>query len=326
MKLDGKVTAEKVKKICKARIESLENVRPPRLAIIQAGDNPASNTYVKHKKNDCAEVGIETVVYRYNEDWTDYYQVSRVQQLIQNLNADKNVDGIMCQLPLEGLNDDYYQRHILDTIAPEKDVDGLRSDVYATINTTWYRGGAIPCTPHGVIMLLNDYGIDVKGMDTLVIGRSDLVTKPLAQLLIGMDAAVTVVHSKCSEELIRKKMRSSKLIISGVGKPGKWDVIQDTDLSKHPILVDIGTSKDLRSGKLVGDFAGFEFLDHFNDMDMVDYTPVPGGVGPMTRAALLMHVVDAWDHHLRKEGKTLCETTQLINRELRTEYERLRIR
>lgn len=326
MKLDGKIVASRVKDICKARIASCteRGLRPPKLAIIQAGDNPASNNYIKFKQRDCDEVGIEHQLFRYGDDWTDQYQVTRMKELIERLNADDTVDGIIVQLPLEGLNDKYYETGIVSTICATKDVDGLRPDVFAKINIPYYNSdGYYPCTPHGVLMLLNYYDYDLTGMPTVVIGRSNLVTKPLAQMLLNRDAEVTVVHSKCHPDQIWQEMKNARLVISGVGIPHKWDAATEVNLNENPILIDIGTSRHPETGKLVGDFCGYEFLDHFGDLDLIDYTPVPGGVGPMTRAALISHVVDAWDQHLREEGKTLCPTLSLIPSALEQEYRKL---
>lgn len=326
MLLDGKKVASEIREICRLRVASCteRGLRPPKLAIIQAGDSPASNNYIKFKRRDCDEIGIEHQLFHYSDDWTDHYQVTRVQELIKQLNADETVDGIIVQLPLEGLDSKYYETGILSTIHATKDVDGLRPDVFAKINVPYYSpDGYYPCTPHGVLMLLDYYDYDLTAMATCIIGRSTLVTKPLAQMLINRNAEVTVVHSKCTDDQIWCEMKNAKLIISGVGIPNKWDVCSEVNISEQPILIDIGTSKDPKTGKLVGDFCGYDFLDHYNDLDLVDYTPVPGGVGPMTRAALMLHTVDAWERHLIQKGDLLCQTKNLLPRKSRLLLEKL---
>lgn len=327
MKLDGTFVAKQVKDFCKARIKlgTDMGLRPPTLAIIQAGSNPASETYVKWKQRDCEEIGAASTLHRFSADWTNRFQVTRVLDLIAELNATAEVDGIMVQLPLEGLNDEYYQTRILSEIAVDKDVDGLRPDVFARLNVPYYNAeGFVPCTPHGILMLLDYYGYDLERMATLVVGRSALVGRPMAQMLLNRDAEVTVCHSKCHPDQIWQEMRQAKLIISAVGIPEKWDIIDYCDLNEHPILIDVGTSVHPKTGKLVGDFTGYDFLDHFNDMDKLDYTPVPGGVGPMTRAALMEHLVDAWELHLHKEGKLQCQTADLVPATLKTASEKWR--
>lgn len=327
MKLDGTYVAGEIKKVCKERIKLCTDrgLRPPTLAIIQAGSIPASNTYVKWKQRDCEDIGATSTVYRFSNDWTDRYQVTRVIDLIHQLNATDEVDGIMVQLPMEGLDDEYYQTKILSEIAPDKDVDGLRPDVFAKLNVPYYNPeGFVPCTPHGILMLLDYYGYDLEQMATLVVGRSALVGRPMAQMLLNRNAEVTVCHSKCHSDQIWQEMRQAKLIISAVGKPHIWDIIDYVDLNEQPILIDVGTSVDPATGKLVGDFSGYDMLDHFNQMDMVDYTPVPGGVGPMTRAALMEHLVDAWERHLHKKGDLLCQTQDLLPEFLKSKSEKWR--
>lgn len=328
MKLDGKKVAGVIKDICAARIKSCtdQGMRAPRLAIIQAGHNPASDTYVKWKRKDCDEIGIDHVLYSFGEDWTDHYQVTRLKNLIAELNADQSVDGILVQLPLEGLNNKMYETNILSSIVATKDVDGLRPDVFAKINVPYYNAdGYYPCTPHGVILLLDYYGYDLDGMATLVIGRSTLVGRPLAQMLLNRNAELTICHTHCTGDQIWQEMKQAKLIISAIGQPHKWDVASEVDLNEHPILIDVGTSTDPHTGKLVGDFGGYDFLDHWNQLDDVDYTPVPGGVGPMTRAALMLHTTDAWERHLREKGELLCQTKDLLPPELKKEYEKFKL-
>ena len=136
---------------------------------------------------------------------------------------------------------------------------------------------------------------------------------------------LTVCHTHCTGDQIWQEMKQAKLIISAIGQPHKWDVASEVDLNEHPILIDVGTSTDPYTGKLVGDFGGYDFLDHWSQLDDVDYTPVPGGVGPMTRAALMLHTTDAWERHLREKGELLCQTKDLLPSKLKTEYEKFKL-
>lgn len=325
MVLDGKLVAGIVKKVCAARIKSGtdQGARPPRLVILQGKGNAASDTYVKNKKKDCEELGIDYIHQLY--DQKNGYIVDDIRDDIHAYNDDKGVDGIMLQLPVPTL-DKYYESQLLKEIAPVKDVDGLRPDSICRITSPYNSDMFYPCTPHGIMMLLNYYGYDLDGMPTLVIGRSNLVGKPLALMLLNHNAELTVCHSHCTDDQIWQEMQQAKLIISAIGKPGRWDVASEVNLSEHPILIDVGTTLDPVSGKLVGDFGGYGFLKDRNALDQVDYTPVPGGVGPMTRAALMLHVTDAWEKNLLKEGKILWPLEESLPKPLKTEYERLRER
>lgn len=328
MKLDGKKVADSLKGVCRERIKmyTKHGLRNPRLVIIQAGDNPASNTYVKWKRKDCDEIGVEHILYKFGDDWTDGYQVTKVKQLIQELNADDHVDGILVQLPLMGLNNKMYETSILSTIAASKDVDGLRPDVFAKINVPYYNAdGFYPCTPHGVILLLDYYGYDLNGMNTLVIGRSALVGRPLAQMLINRNAKVSVCHTHCSYDQVFEEMQRAKLVISAAGQPHKWNIASMANISDQPILIDVGTSVDPKTGKLVGDFYGYDLLESFADVEYVDYTPVPGGVGPMTRAALMLHVTDAYERHMMQKGEVICSTKDALPPHFKKEYERFKL-
>lgn len=321
MKLNGTKVASIIKDICKARIDVLKKFyKIPKLAIIQVGENSASNIYVKNKIKDCIEVGIESNLYVFEDVRGDIHQMARIRHLVQELNCDKSVDGIMCQLPMEGV-DPRYQRRILDLIADEKDVDGLCSDIFTAINVPFSGDRFIPCTPHGILMLLNAYSFNtlLKGIKTTIVGRSNLVTKPLAQLLINEGAMVTVAHSECDRRDIISAMRGSQLIISGVGKPHIWNIPECVNVANQPILIDIGTSKG-DNDKLVGDFCGIELMDH---SELIHYTPVPGGVGPMTRAVLLLHVVDACERRLTNKEDSTCHTLEIIEPNLKSAYKRL---
>lgn len=326
MKLDGNFVAQKVKAHCTARIKSCTDrgIRPPSLAIIQVGSESSSDIYVKWKKRDCEEIGASAVHYHFQREPGDYL-VDRIRRLIDELNATDTVDGIMLQLPLSGIEDDsphgkgYYTTQLCQRLAPDKDVDGLRPDVFGKLANPWYNPNAhLPCTPSGILMLLDWYGYELEQCPITIIGRSNLVGRPLHQMLVNRNAECTMVHSKCHPDQIWQEMKASKIIISAIGKPGAWSD-DDIDLNEHPVLIDVGTT--YVDGKLKGDFC-LDYLDHFNMLDKIDYTPVPGGVGPMTRAALMYHLTEAWEYHLHEKGVLLCQTKDLLGTPLKQEYAR----
>lgn len=326
MKLDGNFVAQKVKNHCAARIKGCTDrgIRPPNLAIIQVGDNPASNTYVKWKRRDAEEIGANTTHFHFHRQAGDYI-VDKLRRLITELNADAGVDGIMVQLPLVGLDpgssfpDSYYTTQILQEILPDKDVDGLRPDMFGHLANKWYSPQQhLPCTPTGIIMLLDWYGYELEQCPVTIVGRSNLVGRPLHQMMVNRNAECTMVHSKCHPDQIWQEMRAAKIVVSAIGSPHKWSD-DDIDLNEHPVLIDVGTS--YKDGKLCGDFC-LDYLDHFNMLDKVDYTPVPGGVGPMTRAALMYNLTQAWEYHLHEKGTILCQTKDLLGKTLKEEYAR----
>lgn len=301
MVLDGKALADQIKVDLKARVERqmTHGARDPKLAIIQVGDNPASNTYVKLKCRDCNEIGITPTLFKFSADTG--YLVSKLRDLIEELNRTITVDGIIVQLPLEGLGNDYYQQRVLEKIDIDKDVDGLRPDVFAKLNVPYYNPyQSVPCTPHGILMLLDHYKIPLEDAGVVIVGRSQLVGRPLAQMMTNRNANVCLLHSKTHPDVIWTEMRQSKIIVSAVGQPHIWDPVDMLDINEQQVVIDVGTS--MLNGHLVGDFC-WDYLDHFGGIEKFDFTPVPGGVGPMTRAALMTHVVEAYEHHLKERGE-----------------------
>lgn len=301
MILDGKAVAAEMRLDLKERVANQvsKGARRPNLSIIQVGNNPASNTYIKHKQNDCAEIGIDCTLFRIPEGTT--YIVNRVADLIHELNSIETVDGIIVQLPIEGLNDEYYQTRLLSSIAPDKDVDGLRPDVFAALTNQFYTATPFyPCTPHGIIMLLDHYKIPLEDAGVTIVGRSKLVGLPLSLMMTNRDANVTLLHSKTSEDVIWQEMRQSYIVVSAVGKPHIWEASDFLNVNERQVVIDVGTT--VVAGKLRGDFC-WDYLDHFGGMENFDYTPVPGGVGPMTRVALMDHTVTAYEYHLAEKGQ-----------------------
>lgn len=268
MILDGKKTSELIVKKVAKEVTSLPE--PLTLAIILVGNNPASQVYVKNKIKACNEAGIGVKDYRLDENATQ----REVMQIIHDCNKDVTVHGILVQLPLPSHLD---QDLIINAIDPKKDVDGL-----TLINQGRLFNGMeaiIPATPKGVITLLQKYFIDISGKNALVIGRSNLVGKPLALLLLQKNATVTIAHSRTSN--LKEIAKRADILVAAVGKP----LFVTADMvKKEAIVVDVGINKV--EGKIVGD------VDFQEVKEVASYiTPVPKGVGPMTIASLLENIV-----------------------------------
>jgi len=266
--IDGKIVSKLVKDNIKSIIESKKI--SPSLAVILVGNDPASLTYVRNKTKECLEVGISPKDYHLPEDTSE----EKLLELIGNLNKDDDIDGILVQLPLpKHIN----TNKILNAISPYKDVDGFHPENVGKlmIGTPFVE----PCTPKGVIRLLEHYGISVEGKRAVVLGRSNIVGKPMAIMLLHRNATVTICHSKTKD--LSEITKQADILVSAIGIPNfvKADMIK-----KDAVVIDVGINKVEENGKskLVGD-VGFE-----NVKEVASYiTPVPGGVGPMTRAMLL---------------------------------------
>ncbi len=268
--LDGKEVAKKVRASLSPRISkfSQSHGRPPHLSVIIVGDDKASEVYVRNKKKACEKVGMTSTIHELPASTTqqDLYQT------IIELNSDSGVDGILVQLPLPGhLNADEVLKHL----APEKDADGL---TYASLGY-FFAGKPLvsPCTPQGVMTILKEYNIDVTGMNVVVVGRSRIVGKPMAQMLMEANATVTVCHSKTKN--MSEYTRQADLVVVAAGKAG---LLGKDDFKKDAIVIDVGMHGSGLGGKLCGDVR-FEELEGW----VKAATPVPGGVGPMTIATLL---------------------------------------
>ena len=279
MILDGKVVAASIKEQLKEEIDAAvaNGGRRPKLVIISVGDDPASKVYVRNKMRAAEEVGIEVEHLPYEDDVGTFY----VREVIQYRNLDSKVDGIMVQLPLpEG----YDEREIIDTIFPWKDVDGL-----TTTNIGRLRSGQDclkPCTAAGIIDLLTCYGINLNGTDVAIVGRSNIVGKPLADMMMACGATVTQCHSRTNQ--LSAHTFISDVVVSAVGKP---KLLNHEDIRHGTIVIDVGINRD-ENGKLCGDV-------DYEDVKDIAYaiTPVPGGVGPMTVAELMKNVVIAWKNN-----------------------------
>lgn len=270
-------------KQCRAELAERVKVMPraPKLAVILVGDNPASAIYVRNKEKAAAEVGVESLVYR-----LDSATQEELTALIEQLNADETVDGILVQMPLPApLN----EREILQTINPAKDVDGFHPLNLGKLLIG--EPAPVACTPKGCMRLIRLAKQDLTGLYAVVIGRSVIVGKPMAQLLLNANCTVTTAHSKTRD--LPALCRSADIVVAAIGKPKtvKADWIKD-----GAIVIDVGINR-LEDGKLCGDV---DFDACFDKCAAI--TPVPKGVGPMTIAMLLENTVEAAELSERTDG------------------------
>lgn len=270
--LDGKAVSLKVKESVKVRADELKKFGvEPTLAVVLVGEDKASQTYVRAKEKACNEYGIKSVAHRLSENTTQ----NELLALINVLNLDDSIHGILVQLPLPKHID---TNVVLAAIDPRKDVDGFHAVNVGKLVSGL--DGFVPCTPLGVMEILKEYGIDVAGLNAVVIGRSNIVGKPMANLLLNASATVTVTHSKTKN--LKEICKNADLIVTAIGKPFflKADMVKD-----GAVVVDVGINR-LDDGRLVGD------VDFEEVAPKCSYiTPVPGGVGPMTIAMLLNNTI-----------------------------------
>ena len=270
--LDGKAVSLKVKESVKVRADELKKFGvEPTLAVVLVGEDKASQTYVRAKEKACNEYGIKSVAHRLSENTAQ----NELLALINVLNLDDSIHGILVQLPLPKHID---TDAILAMINPAKDVDGFHAVNVGKLVSGL--DGFVPCTPLGVMEILKEYGIEVAGLNAVVIGRSNIVGKPMANLLLNASATVTVTHSKTKN--LKEICKNADLIVAAIGKPFflKADMVKD-----GAVVVDVGINR-LDDGRLVGD------VDFENVAPKCSYiTPVPGGVGPMTIAMLLNNTI-----------------------------------
>ena len=270
--LDGKAVSLKVKESVKVRADELKKFGvEPTLAVVLVGEDKASQTYVRAKEKACNEYGIKSVTHRLSENTTQ----NELLALINVLNLDDSIHGILVQLPLPKHID---TNVVLAAIDPRKDVDGFHAVNVGKLVSGL--DGFVPCTPLGVMEILKEYGIDVAGLNAVVIGRSNIVGKPMANLLLNASATVTITHSKTKN--LNEICKNADLIVAAIGKPFflKADMVKD-----GAVVVDVGINR-LDDGRLVGD------VDFDEVAPKCSYiTPVPGGVGPMTIAMLLNNTI-----------------------------------
>ncbi len=272
--IDGKAVAKKIRENLKDRVQDLKNKGiKPKLAVIMVGNDKASSIYVKNKSKACNELGIE---------FEEFFKDDSISQkelidLIKELNDRKDVHGILLQSPIPNNLD---IREAFNTIDYRKDVDGFNPINVGKLSIG--EDSFISCTPYGVIKLLEEYNIEVQGKNAVVIGRSNIVGKPLVQCLLNKDATVTICHSKT--ENIKEITKNADILIAALGKP---KFITADMVKEGAVVIDVGINR-CEDGKLVGD------VDFNNVSEKASYiTPVPGGVGPMTIAMLMNNVVKA---------------------------------
>jgi methylenetetrahydrofolate dehydrogenase (NADP+) / methenyltetrahydrofolate cyclohydrolase len=280
--LDGKALAAKMQAELTAEVKALQSGRPPGLAVIMVGDNPASAAYVGQKEKACARVGIAS----FGKHFPTHTTQAELAKVIDSLNQDDQVDGILVQLPLPDHLDSVA---LLNQIDPDKDVDGLHPMNLGRL----VRGenGLRSCTPAGVMRLLEEYDISPKGKQAVVLGRSILVGKPLALMLLEQDATVTIAHSRTPD--LGAIARTADILVAAVGRVG---LVTPEMVKPGAVVIDVGINRltDETTGKsrLVGDVQ-FEALQ-----DIASWiTPVPGGVGAMTVTMLLHNTV--WSYRRR---------------------------
>jgi methylenetetrahydrofolate dehydrogenase (NADP+)/methenyltetrahydrofolate cyclohydrolase len=275
--IDGKAIAAKLRQELKQRVDRriAAGKRAPGLAVVLVGENPASQVYVGSKRRGCEECGILSFAH----DLPGNTAQEELLALIDKLNDDPTVDGILVQLPLPEHID---EEAVIERIHPDKDVDGFHP--YNIGRLTIQMPVLRPCTPRGVMTMLESTGVDLTGLDAVIVGASNIVGRPMALELLLARCTVTVCHSKTRD--LEAKIRAADLVVVGVGRP---EMVKGDWIKPGAIVIDVGINR-LDSGKLVGDV---EFTGASEQAGWI--TPVPGGVGPMTVATLLQNTVDSAD-------------------------------
>lgn len=282
--ISGKIVSEKVRAEIRDQVKDfvLSNNRAPGLAVVLVGDNPASQVYVRNKHKACLEVGMDS----YEINLPHETEEDRLISVINELNADPKVDGILVQLPLPGhINED----RIIKSILPDKDVDA-----FSPVNVGGIMLGSynfLPCTPAGIMELLRHYNIEIEGKECVVIGRSNIVGKPMALLLLEKNGTVTVCHSRTQN--LSEITRNADILVAAVGRAG----FVTCDMVKPgAVVIDVGINRNAE-GKLCGD------VDFVSVSEIASFiTPVPGGVGPMTITMLLKNTLTAAKMHTGKNN------------------------
>lgn len=272
--IDGKKISAQIKDELKNEVRELQsNKKTVTLAVIQVGSDPASSVYVGNKKKACEYIGIKSLAYELKEDTKE----EELLDLIKELNQKEDVNGILVQLPLpKHIN----EKLVIETIAKEKDVDGFHP--LNVGNLVIGDKGYLSCTPAGIIELLKRYNIDIKGKECVIVGRSNIVGKPMALLLLREDATITVAHSKTKD--LKEVTKRADILIAAIGKPKFFG---KDHIKKGAIVIDVGIHR-CEDNKLCGDV---DYDDVFDKVSAI--TPVPGGVGPMTIAMLMNNCVES---------------------------------
>ncbi len=277
MIIDGKLLSAKLKAQMAEQVVALKEQygRVPSLAVILVGENPASQSYVRGKIKACAECGFESILTTMPESVSEQELLAEIAKL----NADERVDGVLVQLPLpRHINEE----KVIDAIALEKDVDGFHPDNVANL---WLGKPCIkPCTPKGVMRMIEECGFDVAGCNAVVVGRSNIVGKPMAKLLLDANATVTIAHSRTKN--LAEVTSKADILIAAVGRTR---MITAEMVKEGAIVIDVGVNRDAETGKLCGD------VDFEGVRDKAAHiTPVPGGVGPMTITMLMQNTIECF--------------------------------
>lgn len=275
--MDGKAVAAEIKQELKEKVTSFVDAFGfrPGLAVILVGDDPASQVYVRNKQKACEEIGFKSFIFRHPAEETE----ANLLMAIEGLNNSTEIHGILVQLPLPKHID---EAKIINAISPNKDVDCFHPVNVGRVMTGDY--AFLPCTPAGVIELLDYYNIDITGKECVVVGRSNIVGKPMSMLLLNRNGTVTTAHSKTTN--LAEVCRRADILVSAVGKP---KFITEGMVKEGAVVIDVGINRV--DGKLCGD------VDFENVAPKTSYiTPVPGGCGPMTIAALMKNTFKAAEH------------------------------
>lgn len=272
--IDGKKISQVIKDELKEKAAAMaKEGKKAALAVIQVGNDPASSVYVRNKKKACEYIGIKSLSYELPEETTEEELVA----LIEKLNADAGVNGILVQLPLpEQINEE----KIIQTISPDKDVDGFHMQNVGALCTGGK--GYVSCTPLGIITLLKRSGIEIAGKRCVVMGRSNIVGKPMAMLLLRENGTVTICHSKTQD--MKEITRQADILVVAIGKP---KFVDETYVKEGAVVIDVGIHRNAEN-KLCGDVDFDKVAPHTSAI-----TPVPGGVGPMTIAMLMNNCVSS---------------------------------
>lgn len=272
--IDGKELAKKIRKELKIECDELKSKGiNPKLAVIMVGDNPASKVYVKNKNKACQEIGIEYEEYFLNSEITQ----EKLIELIEDLNTRKDINGILLQSPIPNHLD---INEAFRKISPEKDVDGFHPENVGKLILN--QDTFVSCTPYGIMKLFAEYNIDLNGKHVVILGRSNIVGKPLISCCLNRNATVTVCHSKT--ENLEEHTKKADILIVAIGRA---NFVKKEMVKEGAVIIDVGINRT-DEGKLTGD------VDFENVKDVAGYiTPVPGGVGPMTIAMLMNNVIKA---------------------------------
>ena len=283
MIISGKDLAKKIKEDIAAQVPSLVEKygRAPHLAVILVGEDPASQSYVKSKGKDAEQVGYKSTTIRLPEETSE----EELLEVIGKLNADDTVDGVLVQLPVpRHINED----RVIEAISHEKDVDGFHP---ANVASLWQKRPCVyPCTPKGVMRMLDEAGVEIEGKEAVVIGRSNIVGLPMSKMLLDRNATVTVAHSRTKN--LAEVTRRADILVAAVGR---LRFVTADMVAPGAVVIDVGVNRDPETGKLAGD------VDYANVEPIASViTPVPGGVGPMTRACLMENTLECYLRTMEK--------------------------